>query len=329
MSVFKITDIKHPASADSNILLFGDGTTSIPGLLVDDVALGDLSDVDTAGQQNESVLAFDSSVGKWRPAAVPSLVAGVPTGTITMFGGGTAPAGWLNCDGGAVSRTTYADLFASVGTAYGAGDGSTTFNLPDLRLKFPRGVGSGVALGSSGGSAQHQHNVGGAHTHTITLTSGNHAHNHDSGNYSGNTSEVEDHRHSTNTNATQASIFTGTATSAVGQLTTTNVAANNHGHTVNSTTGTTSHNHGFSGPTVTTSVNVSNHYHALTAHNHTISEGLNGKHSHNSNVSGNSGGASSTTHEHTATAVEHTQDVTSGNGNNVPEYVAVNYIIKA
>jgi microcystin-dependent protein len=54
------------------------------------------------------------------------------------YAGGTAPSGWIMCDGAAVSRTVYAGLFAAIGTAYGAGDGSTTFNLPDFRGRFAR-----------------------------------------------------------------------------------------------------------------------------------------------------------------------------------------------
>ena len=67
-------------------------------------------------------------------------------GIIKMFGGSTAPDGYLMCDGAAVSRTTYAALFAVIGTTYGAGDGSTTFNLPDLQGRFPLGAGSGDGL---------------------------------------------------------------------------------------------------------------------------------------------------------------------------------------
>jgi microcystin-dependent protein len=58
------------------------------------------------------------------------------------FAGATAPTGFLACDGSAVSRTTYADLFTAIGTTWGTGDGSTTFNLPDLRGAFVRGTGS-------------------------------------------------------------------------------------------------------------------------------------------------------------------------------------------
>lgn len=77
----------------------------------------------------------------------------VPSGSLIMYGGATAPTGWLKCDGTAVSRTTYAALFAVVGTSYGAGDGSTTFNLPNLGSAFPRGN----TPGSNGGAATHHH----------------------------------------------------------------------------------------------------------------------------------------------------------------------------
>ena len=66
----------------------------------------------------------------------------LPAGTIIMYGGSTSPTGWLLADGSAVSRTTYSALFAAMGTTYGAGDGSTTFNLPDFRGLFPKGTGT-------------------------------------------------------------------------------------------------------------------------------------------------------------------------------------------
>ena len=59
-----------------------------------------------------------------------------------MYGGATAPSGWLLCDGTAVSRTTYAALFAVISTTFGTGDGSTTFNVPDMRGVFPKGAGT-------------------------------------------------------------------------------------------------------------------------------------------------------------------------------------------
>jgi microcystin-dependent protein len=66
----------------------------------------------------------------------------LPAGTMVMYGGAAAPGGWLLADGSAVSRTTYATLFAAIGTTYGAGDGVTTFNLPDFRGVFPKGAGA-------------------------------------------------------------------------------------------------------------------------------------------------------------------------------------------
>ncbi len=81
---------------------------------------------------------------------------GVPTAMVMPFASSTAPTGWLECNGNAVSRTTYAALFAIVGTTYGAGNGSTTFNLPDMRGNFMRGWdnGAGIDTGRAIGSTQ-------------------------------------------------------------------------------------------------------------------------------------------------------------------------------
>lgn len=65
-----------------------------------------------------------------------------PTGFIGLWGEDTLPEGWLLCNGAAVSRSTYAGLFAKIGTKYGTGDGSTTFNLPDFRDRYPIGAGT-------------------------------------------------------------------------------------------------------------------------------------------------------------------------------------------
>lgn len=72
--------------------------------------------------------------------------------------------GWLRCAGAAISRTTYADLFAVIGTAFGAGDGSTTFNLPDCRGRVLGAIGTGVGL-----SARVLGDTVGAETHTLTI----------------------------------------------------------------------------------------------------------------------------------------------------------------
>jgi len=88
---------------------------------------------------------------------------GVPTGTMLDFGGSSAPTGYLLCDGSNVSRSTQAALFAVLGTEFGAGDGSTTFGLPDFRRKVA--VGSGGTSTATLGNARG--NTGGAETHTL------------------------------------------------------------------------------------------------------------------------------------------------------------------
>lgn len=75
-----------------------------------------------------------------------------PAGIIMPFAGTVAPQGYLLCDGSAVDRTTYATLFDVIGTTFGSGDGSSTFNLPDLSGRVPLGVSSTHLLGSTGGS---------------------------------------------------------------------------------------------------------------------------------------------------------------------------------
>ncbi len=81
-----------------------------------------------------------------------TLWADAPIGAIQAFGGSVAPSGWFLCQGQALSRTDYAELFAVIGTSFGSGDGSTTFNLPDLRDKFPEGASGTNALGDSKGA---------------------------------------------------------------------------------------------------------------------------------------------------------------------------------
>lgn len=76
-----------------------------------------------------------------------------PVGIIAPFAGSAAPGGWLMCDGSAVSRTTYANLFGVIGSTFGAGDGSTTFNVPDMRSRTPVGVGPGQFATSFAASA--------------------------------------------------------------------------------------------------------------------------------------------------------------------------------
>lgn len=90
---------------------------------------------------------------------------------VAAFAGASAPGGWLLCDGSAVSRATYAALFAVIGTTYGAGNGSTTFNVPDLRGRAIYGVGPGTPGVASLGATEGQGNValrGPHHGHSIS-----------------------------------------------------------------------------------------------------------------------------------------------------------------
>jgi len=98
----------------------------------------------------------------------------VPSGSIIAFGGAAAPdAGWLLCNGADVNRTTYARLFAAIATAYGSGNGSSTFGLPDLRDRVPMGKGSNNStLGAEVGSAAASSVITNATAVTGTGTSG-------------------------------------------------------------------------------------------------------------------------------------------------------------
>lgn len=101
----------------------------------------------------------------------------VPVGGTMQWLTDTAPTGWLLCRGQQVSRLTYKGLFDVIGVAYGSGDGSTTFNVPDLQGRFPLGKaasGTGSTLAGTGGALDHTHS-GGSHSHTIG-SDGSHDH---------------------------------------------------------------------------------------------------------------------------------------------------------
>lgn len=110
-------------------------------------------------------------------SALGGTIGAVPSGAVMPFAGTTEPSGWLLCYGQTVSRSTYAGLFAAIGTTYGSGDGSTTFALPDLRGRVVAGqddmggTSANRLTGQSGGvDGDVMGGTGGAETHTLTTT---------------------------------------------------------------------------------------------------------------------------------------------------------------
>lgn len=138
------------------------------------------------GMVNQAWLQFFITL--WNRTGAATGNAGVPSGAVSFFAGSSIPNGYLLCDGTAVGRSVYPALFASIGTTWGNGDGSTTFNLPNLANRFLLGAGLTYAVAAQGGStdvtlattnlAAHNHVVddpghthvftGTPHTHTIT-----------------------------------------------------------------------------------------------------------------------------------------------------------------
>lgn len=173
-----------------------------------------------------------------------------PPGAILAYAGSVVPTGYLVANGATISRTTYAALFAAIGTTYGAGDGSTTFRIPELRGEFLRGLdnGRGVDASRTLGSAQadqmesHNHTFTGTayagHTHTGTTTSDAHTHT-----WSGTTSSAGAHSHNYNVYVSNGGTAGYGGYGTVGGKPTT--TAGDHTHTVSGTTSSDSHNHTF------------------------------------------------------------------------------------
>jgi hypothetical protein len=133
----------------------------------------------------DAPVAFVSVNSSW--LAIPLNGGSVPVGTMIDHAAGTIPADadgvqrWRICDGSAISRTTYSTLFASIGTTWGAGDGSSTFNLPDLRGRTTVGVGQGPsltnrALAAAGGEESHPLTVAELASHGHSVYDPTHAH---------------------------------------------------------------------------------------------------------------------------------------------------------
>lgn len=170
------------------------GNPVVPGTLIEstwanptmsDIAAaltGSLPRNGSAGMQGPLILAGNASVPL---EAVPlqqlnAIVGGsntyLPAGAIQLFAMSAVPSGWLECNGAAVSRTTYANLFAAIGTTYGAGNGTTTFNLPDLRGMFVRGWDNGRSLDPGRALGSQQAAANNPHTHAPTVSNPAHTH---------------------------------------------------------------------------------------------------------------------------------------------------------
>jgi len=126
-------------------------------------------------REQKRVMRMNLETGQPETATVGVLP---PIGSLVMFGGSAAPAGWLICDGREVLRSQYVELFGVIGAAFGAGNGSTTFNLPDMRSRLPMGVGAiggvgsneGLGVGGVEGTTRTSRHDG-RHTHTGPLHS--------------------------------------------------------------------------------------------------------------------------------------------------------------
>ncbi|MGI9502431.1 MAG: phage tail protein [Geminicoccaceae bacterium] len=164
-----------------------------------------------------------------------------PPGTLAFFAGSTVPSGWLECNGQPVSRETFSALFVAIGTIWGAGDGSTTFNLPDFRGRSPVGRGTGPGLSSrsvadSGGAETHALTTAELATHTHALTDTGHTHTvTDAGHAHGATGNFVNDSAGTeydNTNGDKGTTQAATASATTGvtvDSATTGIAVSNEG----------------------------------------------------------------------------------------------------
>lgn len=207
------------------------------------------------------------------PAGVAAAVAaggsgggsGLPAGVMLDFAGASAPSGYLLCDGSAVSRATYATLFAAIGTTWGSGDGSTTFNVPDFRDRIPIGAGTqtvgqtdALAAGSArvaSHSKDHAHSgssaSAGDHTHGTSMSpAGGHSH-------TGSTDSQGAHTHTIATAATQGYNAGNLGGSVNRNAAASTDSAGAHTHSVTTST-QADHSHSISTP------NAGSHTHGIT-----------------------------------------------------------------
>lgn len=226
----------------------------------------------------------------------------VPAGSIIMHGGAAAPPGWFLCDGSTASRTTYAALFAAIGTTYGTGNGTTTFTLPNLKGRVVVGIDAAQTefntRAKTGGEKTHVllDAEMPSHTHTITVASGG-SHSH-----AGTTAAGGSHSHAGTTASGGAhthSVTIGRQRDGVDDSNYTSDTQAGDAGTVDSITLTTS---------------------SSGAHTHTFTTDTEAAHTHTFTTD------TEAAHTHTATAAAAGSDAAH---NNLQPYMALNYIIKA
>lgn len=267
------------------------------------------------------------------PYIVPTVVIppATPSGVVSPFAGAAAPSGWLMCNGAAVSRTTYSDLFTAIGTTFGSGDGSTTFNLPNLNGRTPVGFDVSQAEFDFVGKAS------GTKTHTLTVNEiPSHTHTQNSHTHTGSTSTTGSHDHTASTNTAGSHSHTTSMTTQGGHShggSTGSAGSHSHsydvGNTVFRATSTTNGTMGSVAGRALTTGSGGSHSHGISAtdgHVHTITMGDAGGHSHTVSVNSN-GDHSHTVSVNSAIAVNQN----TGGGlahNNLQPYIVLNYIIK-
>lgn len=166
-TVIGITKLTVAAASPTNPLAVGDNDPRVPTANQAAALAGDNG---SPSSSNKYLTQTSATAGSLVPFVVP-------TGAVLPYAASSAPTGYLLCNGAAVSRTTYGTLFALISTTYGIGDGTTTFNVPDMRANVPAGYKSGDAnfgtLGGAVGEAAHTltNNEMPAHTHPGTYNS--------------------------------------------------------------------------------------------------------------------------------------------------------------